>query len=109
LVGLGRPGCGTCSVQEVKSGVTDSGVGKVFITDQGFDAEGRSGCAATRRPPVFESRDPAKQAWLEWNRERSYRRILLPDEEIGCNEATVIRRKAVGFPSGRTFENWRQS
>lgn len=27
---------------------------------------------------VFESRDPARKAWLEWTREQSYRRVLIP-------------------------------
>ena len=27
---------------------------------------------------MFESRDPARQAWLEWNREQTYRRATVP-------------------------------
>ncbi len=30
---------------------------------------------------VFESRDPARKAWLEWNRDytyRTYRRVAIP-------------------------------
>ena len=27
---------------------------------------------------VSESRDPAKKAWLEWTRARTYRRIVVP-------------------------------
>jgi len=27
---------------------------------------------------VFESRDPEKKAWLEWNRGQSYRRAVIP-------------------------------
>jgi hypothetical protein len=27
---------------------------------------------------VFESRDPRKEAWLEWNRERTWRRVMVP-------------------------------
>ena len=27
---------------------------------------------------IFETRDPAAKAWLEWNRERSYRRTDVP-------------------------------
>jgi hypothetical protein len=28
---------------------------------------------------VFESRDPAQQAWLGWNRGQTYRRAVIPD------------------------------
>jgi hypothetical protein len=28
--------------------------------------------------PSFETRDPAAKAWLEWTRERSYERIMVP-------------------------------
>ena len=28
---------------------------------------------------MFESRDPAQQAWLEWNRGQTYRRAVIPD------------------------------
>ena len=27
---------------------------------------------------MFESRDPGKMAWLEWNRDQSYRRAVIP-------------------------------
>jgi SAM-dependent methyltransferase len=27
---------------------------------------------------VFESRDPQTEAWLEWNRDQTYRRVLIP-------------------------------
>jgi hypothetical protein len=27
---------------------------------------------------VFESRDPARQAWLEWNRDQTCRRVVIP-------------------------------
>src|SRR5262252_8845946 len=53
-------------------------VAQVFITDEEWDSTLR-GIRDALRPGgrlVFEIRDPAKQAWLEWNRERSYRRIV---------------------------------
>jgi SAM-dependent methyltransferase len=54
-------------------------VAQVFVTGQGWAAT----LAAVRqvlRPGgrlVFESRDPAGQAWLEWNRDRTYRRVVI--------------------------------
>ncbi len=27
---------------------------------------------------VFETRDPARKAWLEWNRDQTYRRVVIP-------------------------------
>jgi hypothetical protein len=27
---------------------------------------------------VFESRDPARAAWLEWTRDQTYRRVVIP-------------------------------
>ena len=55
-------------------------VAQVFVTDQ----EWATVLLAVRqalRPGgrlVFESRDPAKKAWLGWNREQTYRRAAIP-------------------------------
>jgi ubiquinone/menaquinone biosynthesis C-methylase UbiE len=55
-------------------------VAQVFVTGQEWAAT----LAAVRqalRPGgrlVFESRDPARQAWLEWNRDQTYRRVDIP-------------------------------
>ena len=55
-------------------------VAQVFVTGQEWAAT----LAAVRqalRPGgrlVFESRDPAQQAWLEWNRDQTYRRVVIP-------------------------------
>ena len=55
-------------------------VAQVFVTGQEWAAT----LAAIRqalRPGgrlVFESRDPARQAWLEWNRDQTYRRVVIP-------------------------------
>jgi hypothetical protein len=49
-------------------------VAQVFVTDEEWDATLRAVHAALRSGGrlVFETRDPAAQAWLEWNREQSY-------------------------------------
>jgi SAM-dependent methyltransferase len=55
-------------------------VAQVFVTDQQWAAT----LVAVRdrlRPGgrfVFESRDPAKKAWLEWNRDQTHRRAVVP-------------------------------
>jgi SAM-dependent methyltransferase len=55
-------------------------VAQVFITDQ----EWAAALGALRRAVrpggrlVYESRDPARKAWLEWNRDQTYRRVLIP-------------------------------
>jgi SAM-dependent methyltransferase len=49
-------------------------VAQVFVTDEEWDATLHAAHAALRPGGrlVFETRDPAAQAWLEWNREQSY-------------------------------------
>jgi SAM-dependent methyltransferase len=55
-------------------------VAQVFITDEQWAAALRAARAAMRPGGrlVFESRDPAKKAWLEWNRGQTYRRVVIP-------------------------------
>jgi len=54
-------------------------VAQVFVTDAAWAATLRAAHAALRPGGrlVFETRDPAAKAWLEWNRERSYRRTVV--------------------------------
>jgi len=55
-------------------------VAQVFLTDQEW-ADTLGAAREALRPGgrlVFESRDPEKQAWLEWNQDRSYRRVVIP-------------------------------
>jgi SAM-dependent methyltransferase len=56
-------------------------VAQVFRTDGEWAAALRAIHAALRPGGrlVFESRDPARKAWLEWTREHSYSRTTLPD------------------------------
>jgi SAM-dependent methyltransferase len=55
-------------------------VAQVFLTDAEWAATLRAAHAALRPDGrlVFETRDPAAKAWLEWNRERSYLRTVVP-------------------------------
>jgi SAM-dependent methyltransferase len=54
-------------------------VAQVFLTDAEWAATLQAVQAALRPGGrlVFETRDPAAKAWLEWNRERSYRRTVV--------------------------------
>src|SRR5215218_4657663 len=54
-------------------------VAQVFLTDAEWAATLRAAYAALGRGGrlVFETRDPAAKAWLEWNRERSYQRTVV--------------------------------
>jgi len=55
-------------------------VAQVFITDQEWTAALRAVHAALRPGGrlAFESRDPEKKAWLEWSRDHTYRRVVIP-------------------------------
>ena len=56
-------------------------VAQVFVTDEEWVAVLGAVHEALRPGGrlVFESRDPAQQAWLGWNRDQTYRRAVLPD------------------------------
>jgi SAM-dependent methyltransferase len=55
-------------------------VAQVFVTGREWAAALEAVCRALRPGGrlVFESRDPARQAWLEWNRDQTYRRVVIP-------------------------------
>jgi ubiquinone/menaquinone biosynthesis C-methylase UbiE len=55
-------------------------VAQVFITGQEWAAALREVRGALRPGGqlVFESRDPEKKAWLGWNRDQTYRRVVIP-------------------------------
>ncbi len=55
---------------------------------------------------VFEVRDPALKAWLEWNREKTYRRVSIPGVgyvEEWC-ELTDVSKELVSFCWTYVFE-----
>jgi SAM-dependent methyltransferase len=54
-------------------------VAQVFLADQEWAATLRAAREALRPGGrlVFESRDPAKEAWLEWNRDQTHRRVVI--------------------------------
>ena len=83
-------------------------VAQVFVTDAEWDAVLRSARAALRPGGrlVFETRDPAVQAWRQWNRAGSLSRAVVPG--VGAveswSEVIDIRGDLVSFRSVFTFE-----
>jgi SAM-dependent methyltransferase len=71
-------------------------VAQVFVTDEEWAAV-LGAVRAALRPGgrlVFESRDPARQAWLGWNRGQTYQDAVLPD--AGPVQTWVDLTKAEG-------------
>jgi len=83
-------------------------VAQVFLTDQEWDSVLRRAYAALRPGGrlVFETRDPARQAWLEWNRGSSQARTDIPGMGTVRTwvEVTDIRGELVSFRSVVVFE-----
>lgn len=84
-------------------------VAQVFVTDNDWTATLR-GIHAVLRPGgrlVFETRDPARQAWLEWNRERSWFSTDIPGVGVveSWEELTEVAGDLVKFRSYTVFHS----
>jgi SAM-dependent methyltransferase len=83
-------------------------VAQVFLTDEEWASVLRHAHASLRPGGrlVFETRDPARQAWLEWNRESSQARTDIPG--VGgvetWVEVTEVRDDLVSFRATFVFE-----
>jgi SAM-dependent methyltransferase len=68
-------------------------VAQVFLADEEWAAALRAVHAALRPGGrlVFESRDPARKAWLEWTREHSFSRTTLPDGRVAEGWCDLIK------------------
>lgn len=83
-------------------------VAQVFLTEEEWAATLQAARAALRPGGylVFETRDPARRAWREWTRDKSYRRAELPG--IGGVEAweelTDVNLPLVSFRSTIVLE-----
>ena len=76
-------------------------VAQVFVTDDEWAATLR-GVHAALRPDghlVFETRDPAREAWREWDRDRTYQRVDVPGVGVveSWVEVTDVRPPLVTF------------
>ena len=94
---------------EVDMAVMTGNVAQVFLTDDKWTAT-LTALARVVRPGgmlVFETRDPARQAWQEWTREKSYLRTDIPG--IGVVETwedlTDVDLPFVSFKSTLIFES----
>jgi ubiquinone/menaquinone biosynthesis C-methylase UbiE len=56
-------------------------VAQVFLLDEEWDAVLRAARASLKPEGhlVFECRNPVREAWRGWNRDETYRRVVLPD------------------------------
>lgn len=83
-------------------------VAQVFLTDEEWDATLRGAHAALRFGGIllFEVRDPARQGWLEWNREQSCQCLTIPG--VGAvetwTELTDVRMPFVSFRTTFVFQ-----
>lgn len=81
--------------------VMTGNVAQVFVTDLAWE-ENLEGIRRALHPKghlVFEVRDPAKKAWLEWNWEKTYIHMEIPGVgpvESFC-EVTAVAEETVSF------------
>jgi SAM-dependent methyltransferase len=84
-------------------------VAQVFLTDAEWAVTLRATYTALRPGGrlIFETRDPAAKAWLEWNRERTYQRTVIPG--VGAVQAWEdlldVSGDLVSFRSTNVFES----
>jgi SAM-dependent methyltransferase len=83
-------------------------VAQVFLSDEDWTSTLRAVRSALRPGGllIFEVRDPAKEAWLEWTREQSYRCLELPQVGRVRNWVEVIglHLPFVSFRSNYVFD-----
>jgi len=83
-------------------------VAQVFLTDVDWLATLR-GIHAAVRPGgrlVFETRDPAREAWREWHRDATYQRVEIPGSGVveDWTDVTEVALPFVTFDSFVRFE-----
>ncbi|MGI8826419.1 MAG: class I SAM-dependent DNA methyltransferase [Chloroflexota bacterium] len=74
---------------QVELSTMTGNVAQVFLTGEEWDATLRGARAGLRASGVllFEVRDTAREGWLEWDPEQSYRRLTIPG--VGAVETWV--------------------
>lgn len=84
-------------------------VAQVFLTDEDWDAtlRGAHGALRTGGRLVFETRDPANEAWREWNRDESFLRVTIPNLGVveTWEDLIDVRLPLVTFRSTIRFES----
>jgi SAM-dependent methyltransferase len=83
-------------------------VAQVFVTDEEWAAVLEAVHDALRPGGrvVFESRDPAQQAWLGWNRGQTYRRAVIPGAGPvqAWEDLTKVEGNLVSFQTTFVFD-----
>jgi len=89
--------------------VMTGNVAQVFLTDAEWEAalEDTRRVLRPRGHLVFEVRDPAKKAWLEWTKEKTCRRLDIPaiGKVEGWCEVTGEAKELVSFRWTYVFES----
>ncbi|MDN4524618.1 class I SAM-dependent methyltransferase [Fictibacillus fluitans] len=88
-------------------------VAQVFLTDKEWK-ETLLAIRDTLHPSgrlVFETRKPESQAWLDWNKEKTFTRVNVPHCGFvhGWTDVTEVWNSFVSFRSTYVFENDNQS
>ncbi len=94
---------------QVDLAVMTGNVAQVFLGDEEWVAT-LYGVRAALAPGgrfVFETRDPAREAWLEWNREATYQRVEVAGVGVveKWTELVEVREPFVTFRSEYVFES----
>jgi ubiquinone/menaquinone biosynthesis C-methylase UbiE len=94
---------------QVELAVMTGNVAQVFLTDEEWMAT-LYGVRAALVPGgrfVFETRDPARRAWLEWNREATYNRTDVPGVGVVENwtDLLEVSEPLVRFRRTYVFES----
>ncbi len=89
--------------------VMTGNVAQVFLTDESW-IETLSGIRHALKPKghlVFEVRDPAKKAWLEWTKEKTYSAFDIPEigHVEGWCDVTDVSKELVSFRWTYIFES----
>jgi ubiquinone/menaquinone biosynthesis C-methylase UbiE len=99
----------TLPALQVDLATMTANVAQVFLTDTEW-ASTLAGISRALRPGgrlAFESRDPQRQAWREWDRDHSYRRTVIPD--VGpvetWSDVTEVAGSLVSFRSTFVFSS----
>jgi SAM-dependent methyltransferase len=95
---------------QVDLAVMTGNVAQVFVADEEWAAALQAVREALRPAGrlVFESRDPARKAWLEWTRDQTYRRVAIPGTGFAqtWTDLTGVEQDLVSFQATVLFERY---
>jgi len=98
----------TLPALQVDLAVMTGNVAQVFVTDEDWAAtlQGARGALRPRGRLVFEARDPAREAWREWNREQFFSRTDIPGVGVveSWADVTGVAGELVSFRQTFVFQ-----